>query len=287
MNNGHVQTEALGGNTVVDPFGNNAAAALAYKKAEKLITATYLVTNHINKNESLRTRVRDMASELLSDTMELRNNFTMHGDGALGEVTMRVRLILSSLDTLQASGFISMTNLQVLKNAYTDFVQNISAMAQGSVSDSVVLTSDYFSTQSSTSPQQTKQKQTPRFNLNVEKGHRGTVRRVGVVPLRKGVRRGEVVPLRKEVGGSAPANARVPLSSRRNNFQTKPPAKNNDRAQTIIDFIAKRGSASTGDIAQLITDCSSKTLQRDLTKLVAAGTLKKEGEKRWTKYSLV
>jgi len=40
------------------------------------------------------------------------------------------------------------------------------------------------------------------------------------------------------------------------------------------------------DITSLIGDYSEKTVQRDLVALVKAGVLKKEGERRWSKYML-
>ncbi len=49
---------------------------------------------------------------------------------------------------------------------------------------------------------------------------------------------------------------------------------------TIKDIIS-RISATHKDI-----DCSEKTIQRDLTFLVMKKTLQKQGERRWSKYSV-
>ena len=40
------------------------------------------------------------------------------------------------------------------------------------------------------------------------------------------------------------------------------------------------------DVSPLIKGCSEKTIQRELLSMVKSGILKKEGEKRWSKYSL-
>lgn len=260
MNKRHIQKDTeldlVGNNMSVDPFGNNAAAALAYKKMERLVTATHMVTNYVPEDENLRQRVRDIASNLLTDTITLRNGLTSLGAGALGDITAQVRLILSFLDALYASGLVSEMNLRVLKEAYTDFIQNLSAMARGNAGDSVVLTSEYFSTQISP---QTSTKE---------------ARQVGGIKqamLQKKIAR----QYKSKDVARAHTTTQAPIKS----------IESNDRVRTIVDFITKRGSASTGDVAQLITDCSSKTLQRDLTKLVATGILTKEGSKRWTRYS--
>jgi len=40
------------------------------------------------------------------------------------------------------------------------------------------------------------------------------------------------------------------------------------------------------DFTKNIKDCSEKTIQRELLAMVAKGVLKKEGERRWSKYFL-
>jgi hypothetical protein len=40
------------------------------------------------------------------------------------------------------------------------------------------------------------------------------------------------------------------------------------------------------DFAQKIKGCSEKTIQRELIVMLTSGVLKKEGERRWSKYFL-
>jgi hypothetical protein len=40
------------------------------------------------------------------------------------------------------------------------------------------------------------------------------------------------------------------------------------------------------DVSPLVTGCSEKTIQRELSAMVRSGILKKVGEKRWSRYSL-
>lgn len=63
-------------------------------------------------------------------------------------------------------------------------------------------------------------------------------------------------------------------------------AKQRDRRAAILAVLQKKDRISVKDVAQVITDCSEKTLQRELLGLVAQGVLKKEGERRWSMYSL-
>lgn len=60
-----------------------------------------------------------------------------------------------------------------------------------------------------------------------------------------------------------------------------------DRQKKILGYIQKTSQAKISDFYAFFTDISSKTIQRDLQDLVAKNFLKKEGEKRWTVYSLM
>ncbi len=63
-------------------------------------------------------------------------------------------------------------------------------------------------------------------------------------------------------------------------------SRHTDRSRRIVDIIATKGVVSIRDVASVITDCSEKTLQRELLSLVDIGVLKKEGERRWSTYRL-
>tara|TARA_B100000745_G_scaffold62803_1_gene37109 strand:- start:532 stop:708 length:177 start_codon:yes stop_codon:yes gene_type:complete len=55
----------------------------------------------------------------------------------------------------------------------------------------------------------------------------------------------------------------------------------------ILDVITKKSPIHIKDIAAEVSDCSEKTIQRELQSLVHDNVVKKEGSKRWTTYSLV
>ena len=61
----------------------------------------------------------------------------------------------------------------------------------------------------------------------------------------------------------------------------------NERQKIIIDRLAKSGQGKISDFYTSLKGVSSKTVQRDLQNLVDKEILKKEGEKRWTIYSVV
>lgn len=60
----------------------------------------------------------------------------------------------------------------------------------------------------------------------------------------------------------------------------------NERQKAIIGHLKQSKEAKISDFFKLFSNISSKTIQRDLQDLVSKNFLLKEGEKRWTTYSL-
>ncbi len=60
-----------------------------------------------------------------------------------------------------------------------------------------------------------------------------------------------------------------------------------NRRQEIINIISSKADLTIKDITSIIKNCSEKTIQRELTALLAEGLIKKTGERRWSRYSLV
>jgi len=59
-----------------------------------------------------------------------------------------------------------------------------------------------------------------------------------------------------------------------------------DRAERIKTVLEAKPQASVKDIAEVITDVSEKTIQRELNSLIEKGQVVREGERRWSRYSV-
>jgi hypothetical protein len=64
-------------------------------------------------------------------------------------------------------------------------------------------------------------------------------------------------------------------------------SNSNNRQELIYRIIKQSGPLSIKDIAQNVPGVSSKTVQRELVSLVQSGRLKREGDRRWSRYSAV
>lgn len=63
-------------------------------------------------------------------------------------------------------------------------------------------------------------------------------------------------------------------------------AERHVRRQSILKVLKQKRVASLNDIKAAIPDVGEKTLQRELMSLSAEGVVRKDGEKRWARYSL-
>lgn len=88
----------------------------------------------------------------------------------------------------------------------------------------------------------------------------------------------------------APNNQRAET---RPSFPGKKPAKTTTRTpdqsarlERIKTVLEAKGEATIKDIADVVNDCSEKTIQRDLNNLINQGVVKREGERRWSRYTI-
>ena len=59
-----------------------------------------------------------------------------------------------------------------------------------------------------------------------------------------------------------------------------------DRREAILSIIKNKGTSNIKDISTLIRGVSEKTIQRELIELINEGVVLKQGERRWSTYTL-
>jgi DNA-binding transcriptional ArsR family regulator len=63
-------------------------------------------------------------------------------------------------------------------------------------------------------------------------------------------------------------------------------ASSSSRRDAILAVLKAKGPSYIKDISTVVRDVSEKTIQRELSALVAEGVIDKAGERRWTRYTL-
>jgi len=85
-----------------------------------------------------------------------------------------------------------------------------------------------------------------------------------------------------------PSRSRPRVNQQRSGTASAPAASgvSLSRKERIKTVLEAKGEASIKDIAEVVTDCSEKTIQRELNTLIEDNVVKRQGERRWSRYSL-
>ncbi len=84
------------------------------------------------------------------------------------------------------------------------------------------------------------------------------------------------------------ANSGLAQGTEGNKRQYSTPQRKESR-EAVLNYFkkTKKADVSIKDISAVVKDCSEKTIQRELIRLVSQGLVRKDGERRWSKYSLI
>ena len=244
------------------PYQTAGLGSGSYTKTHKLITALYMVTDIMDKDEPLRSKLRTLGAEIISDTY-----YTPHN------ACVKISEVMSFLDIAFAINIISEMNCGILRKEFLELDQSIKEWSgkSGIVNRQINL-SEFLKDELSLQ----------RIPLGKSIGHHST--RIGV---QKGSTLMEAL---SGVGAPASPIGRPDTKShtgRVNNFDVLKQSRRNN----IIAYIQKNGgNATITDIKngayESLASCGEKTLQRELISMVKDGVLNKTGEKRWSRYAL-
>lgn len=246
------------------------------KKAEKITMGLYMVTDLMDREDPIRLRIRSISLSMISDTRAM--SYAITGDlyFQLARVIASAWEVVSLIEVAVVVGFISDMNYNVLKDALVEFIsdlrnrqriegfQNIEDMKAGEgQAANLSLKNDFFRLNQYDMERISAEISSPDFS-------------------------------REGLGGSqagAPKSLTKPKSPSPTNNDTKTSypssGKAEERQEKIMTLIRDKKEISIADIVDHFKDYSQKTVQRDLISLVAEGKIKRTGEKRWSRYSVL
>ncbi len=260
---------------------------LSYKKTDKLITALYMVTDIIDKDEPLRKKLRTIGIEIISD-------INSNPPSACSKVSE----IMSFLGIASAMNIVSEMNCNILKKEFAQLDQAIRESSDMiKKANRQVNLSDFFQ---SSFAEDNKYEEVVKPNLAFsklffDKGHKNYK---GQTKLPKGnsigVQKGSTlmkalskvnISTRRTNGSNI--NSKSVSFNTANNFETL----KRQRRDEISKIIQKADEGATiTDIRNSaygsLLSCGEKTLQRELVSMIKDGILNKTGEKRWSRYFL-
>lgn len=249
-------------------FRDNKSCLFLYKKTNKLSAGLYIVTNLLSDSEPLKWELRSCAQKLISYSAE-DTGFSVSAHHKTASILRAHTLtILSLLDVALYANLVSEMNHRILKNEFTSFLFSLEEILKGE-SGAKILDSHFFDLPKeyrflSNNSRQEKGQKDPSVSGVFDKGH--TIRQ----------------PQNMSFKNSEPKN----LTARSGEFYKGQKESKETRKESILALLKNKESLTIKDFSNTIKDCSEKTIQRELLSMVASGVLKKEGERRWSRYSL-
>lgn len=224
---------------------------ISSSKTNKLITALYMVTDIIDKEEPLRNKLRTLGAGIISD---------MHATP--GNALSKIAETLSFLDVASAINLISEMNFTILKKEFLVLKRSIEEKHQTPVTLSEFFTEEKRESLSAVSSQ-------------------GYLTRIGVQKGSTLMKALSKLPARSAGGLTRPAGR----------SERAPDAFKEERKKKIIDILKRNGGGlSIRDVSLALHsqgqggDTSEKTLQRQLVSMLKDNSLYRTGSKRWSRY---
>ncbi len=222
-----------------------------YKKTQSLINAIYMVTNLFPEAEPLKWGIRAKAVTLLEDILSLPIKAFSERKNILRGFTAKVLEIVSLSEVSSNSALMSSMNFKILNREFENLINMIEKHEEPYLMDSnFILDEKLF-----------KISNDPRLSDNLNKRTNLDTK-------------GQSLELARDKG--------------QGHLKDMSQVKSRDnRQEAILSLLRDKSDLNIKDISSVFKDCSEKTLQRELQRMVVEGRLKKAGERRWSRYSLI
>ncbi|MCX6719241.1 MAG: hypothetical protein NTZ38_02600 [Candidatus Taylorbacteria bacterium] len=231
-----------------------------FKKTEKITAAIYLVSGLLKDNEPMKWELRDKGMDMMSSSFSASSSIPGDKNAIIQSLFSAALETISLLNVAKISHLISDMNHALLVKEIDNVIALMkdrlisSAESAGYVlSEKFFKTPDLFTTGFKSDGGRS-------ADLDRRSDHSGT-------------------------SGDKPENAHS--NSRILQGQPDVRVKKSQRQEDIIVLLKGQSNLTIKDFSKVIRDCSEKTIQRELLELVDKGVIKKEGERRWSRYSLM
>ncbi len=289
------------------------------KKCERLSTALYLVTNFLSDIEPMKYRLRALSLDLVRDASLVRYGTIANEANVLETLRANISETLSLLELAFIAGLVSEMNFSILKHEYVvvrDSVE-IKRATRESRTDSILGDTFFDSAESHRVSRLGAMGQRPDLYVPASRTQGSPLRNLGQrvtlsesAPVNKlstfnlGLSTSSENPIGHSKGQSniqmsdrnpAPAPRTQGLTLRSlgqrsdlsESVSRTPDIARSARHARILKLIKDNREVSIKDIANYFPELSEKTIQRELVSFTESGVLKKVGERRWSRYSLV
>ncbi len=286
---GHTEPVAFS----IDNKAQNTKAVSLLKRTQKIVTAIYMVTECIEDAEPMKNSLRTSSLDLLKTIGITDNKTAIKTNFEIESAEQMTRSILSLLEISQIVGLVGTMNSGILMRELTKLSSDL-AMLRNQNNKSL------FTVEGLRSLDVERADFLKNFTFNSQEILKdGPIESLEEDNILK-------IFLNKSNGQGHQSNPVRDFSKGQNNIKnikdTNLESKKdklvgqskkidiaikNERRNSILLALKNNSSVTVKDISLIVKNCSEKTLQRELTALVKDKILKKTGEKRWSRYSLI
>lgn len=229
-----------------------------FKKTEKITAALYLVSGLLKDEEPIKWELRDRGIDLMSSSFTASSSTPGDKNVVIQSLFTAALETLSLLNVARISNLVSEMNHRLLVREIDNIVGMLrDRLAMNAEKAGYVLSESFFKTPSlftggfRTSDRNAgnKDRGSENENLSSKNGEDGRDERY--VRGHGGLRQ-----------------------------------KKTNRQELILGVLKNESNLTVKDFSKVIKDCSQKTIQRELLELVERGLIRKDGKRRWSRYSL-
>ncbi|MCF7834025.1 MAG: hypothetical protein K9L98_01275 [Candidatus Pacebacteria bacterium] len=252
----------------------------SYTKSDKLITALYLVTDILDRDEPIRTKLRLLGAELLSDIYSASSFYrtgTISKASLFASIETKVSEVVSFLEIAFSINIISEMNLNILKKEFAELKKAVQEFNQINTD-----WMDEFMQKKNANTSLNEPKNAPDLSTHFLNNKQAQIGGYKGQDKGQGFYKGNIKA--NQTGGNSMSETSqrskesfdVLKKGRRENIINILKSTQNTDGMTITE-IKEKGVG-------VLANYSEKTLQRELVSMVKDGVLKKEGDKRWSRY---
>lgn len=241
------------------------------KRAEKITTALYMVTSFMDNQDPMQMRIRHVATDILSDMFDSITATSHNLSETLHQSLTQTAQLLSLVNVAHRIGKISEMNYHIIYKEIS------------------LLQSSLYREYSLNTTSHSKDRPTPEYHMNVQEIFKEEYGEHQVNNfLQNDIK--DTLPTEKKIAPRKEKETSFSQTSQRHETfkRTEKPQRGESekRRDLILSIIREKKHAHMKDIATRITNCTEKTLQRDLLSLIEQNVIEKKGEKRWSTYVL-
>lgn len=259
--------------TSLKTLSNRSIYEFVNKKTEKLVTALYMVTDCMDTGDALKGRMRLLGVDLLSDIYKLSTLNEASKNSQIDRNLDHINEIISFINIASDLGYVSEMNTSILKAEFNVLIQEIKTFQTENNNFTFTLDEKMLEVKKSES------------NILLENKGRSHGNVLNNWTILKD-KRTDTMSFTNKKTNSPVFNKSL---SHEDIKKTK-----EERALKIVSLIKDKSSngqnsdgVSIRDISLSFPECSEKTIQRELNDLIEISKIKKTGNKRWSRYSIV